>query len=200
MLSRPPRLAAAALLALAPLAAAAQETTSDDQQPQAPAPQAQENAPAAEAPAEQPQIREEAVHDDWTVYCFETRDLCFMRQVGQYQGQDIIEVRLVRREPQQTQRGTVEAVLEVRTPINVLLKPGVSLTIDQGETQQAMYHVCAPQGCVLQEGLPNALVNQFKRGITASFGIVPLSQGEPQRIEIPISLKGFTAAYESLEP
>ena len=157
---------------------------------------------AAAAPDGQPQANlvETATHGDWKIVCLNGEAPCVMRQVGMADGREIMEVSLRRIEPQQTQQGTVEAVMDVRVPLGVLLREGVAIQIDDGETQRAAYSICVPDGCLMREPLPNAFVNLMKAGITADISISIVRNGQNQQLTAPLSLSGFTAAFNSLEP
>jgi invasion protein IalB len=190
----------AALAAAAALTAGAAAAQQQDGQAQQQDGQAQ---PQAEAPAPSPspnQLVETATHGDWTIVCLNGDKPCVMRQTGQAEGQDVMEMTVRRIEAQQTQQGTVEAVMDVRVPLGVLLREGVSLRIDEGEAQRGAYTICVPDGCLMREPLPNNFINLLKKGATANVGMVLARNGQAQNLEVPISLNGFTAAYNSLEP
>ncbi|MGM0583741.1 MAG: invasion associated locus B family protein [Pseudomonadota bacterium] len=181
--------AAAAALTLTLGAVQAQEQQQQEQAGEAPVRQTQ-----------QPSVEVTATHGDWEVACVDGEAPCIMRQVGSTEGQEVMEVSLRRIEAQQTQQGTVEAVMDIRVPLGVLLREGVSIQIDDGEAQRGAFSICVPNGCLMREPLPNAFVTQLKRGITAKTSFALARNGESQRLEVPISLNGFTAAYDSLEP
>lgn len=165
--------------------------------------QEQQQEEAGEAPVrqtQQPNVEVTATHGDWEVACVDGEAPCIMRQVGSADGQEVMEVSLRRVEPQQTQQGTVEAVLDIRVPLGVLLREGLSIQIDDGETQRGAYSICVPNGCLMREPLPNAFVSELKGGATAKTGFALARNGDTQRLDVPISLNGFTAAYNSLEP
>lgn len=217
------RLAAmAALLAGAAMPALAQQTPSQapatDTTGQAPAAQ----APAAPAPAPQaqqapadanqpapaaqgqrpaaPQPQVVATHGDWSILCLNGQPPCIMRQIGyNADGRDIMEISIRRIEPQQTQQGTVEAVMDVRVPLGVLLREGVGVQIDTSKPQRGQYSICLNEGCLMREPLPNAMIASMKKGAAATFNFVaPQGQGM-SKMEAKISLSGFTAAYNALD-
>jgi invasion protein IalB len=175
--------ALAAALALSAGAAAAQDTSGQ-----------------AAVQGQQAELVETATHGDWKIVCLNGEPPCVMRQTGRAEGQDVMEVSVRRIEPQQTQQGTVEAVMDIRVPLGVLLREGVSIRIDQGEAQRGAYSICVPDGCLMREPLPNAFVNLLKAGAVANVGVAIMRNGQAQELAVPVSLSGFTAAFNSLEP
>ncbi len=187
------------------------------QQAQAPAqPAEQTQQPAAEAPAapaaeaqpqagasqqQQPQQVVTQTFEAWNIVCLNGEAPCVMRQAGATpDGKEIMEVSIRRIEPQQTQQGTVEAIMDVRVPLGVLLREGLSVQVDGSEAQRGAYTICVVDGCLMREPLPNAFLNQLKKGAGATFGFVAPQPSGPGRLEAKLSLNGFTAAYNALQP
>ncbi|MEC9434323.1 MAG: invasion associated locus B family protein [Pseudomonadota bacterium] len=170
----------------------------------APAQQAQPApAPAQPAPAQpqQPPQVVVATHRDWSIVCLNGDKPCIMRQIGKSaDGREVMDVSIRRIAPQQTQAGTVEAVLDVRVPLGILLREGLSMQIDSAEAQRAAYSICLGDGCLMREPLPNAVVANLKKGAVAKFGFVAPQNNAATKFDATISLTGFTAAYNSLEP
>ncbi|MEM1314352.1 MAG: invasion associated locus B family protein, partial [Pseudomonadota bacterium] len=177
-------------------AAAAEQPAAE--QPAADAEAAAAETPAASAPqpAQQPPALEVVRTDgDWTTACTtgEPRQ-CVMRQVGRMaSGEEILEMSIRRIEPQQTQQGTVEALINVRTPLGVLLREGLSIQIDSAQPQVGQFVLCAADGCLLREPLPNSLVDAMKKGAAAKLAFAVPQGNQAARIEADISLTGFTA-------
>lgn len=92
----------------------------------------------------------------------------------------------------------VVAVARIRTPLEVLLPPGVEIGVDGNPAGRVPYLACAPGFCVAEIQLRAKDVGVFKRGGQAQLGIVSL--GGTQPITLNVSLSGFTAAFDSLEP
>lgn len=182
-------LAAAAGLAFLALPAAAQQT--------APA----EAAPAAPAAPASPEVSVTRTDGDWQTVCAAQVDRCLIRQIGKTaDGREIMEMSVERIPPQQTQAGTVESVLVVRVPLGVLLNAGLTIQIDSSEAQKGAFAICTTEGCLLREGLPNALIEAFKKGATAKISFAVPAGQQAQQIDATISLRGFTAAYTNLKP
>jgi len=200
-----------AFRALAPLAVAlalaapATAQTSDDAAAE-PAPPASD-APAAAAPAGAPpgapRIETVRTEGDWQTACVVEAENgpCLMRQIGRTaSGQEVLEVTIRRIQPQQTQQGTVESILSIRVPIGVLLREGVSIQIDSAEPQRGAYVYCVEDGCLLQEPLPNSLVDAMKKGANAKVTFVIPQNGRPTPVDANVSLSGFTASFNGLPP
>lgn len=138
---------------------------------------------------------------DWQTVCRVGGSPCFIRQRGKAaDGQEVTEMSIRKVPPQQTEQGTVESVINVIVPLGVLLQQGLSIQIDAAEPQVGGFALCAPDGCVLREPLPNAMVEGFRRGVTAKISFAVPGAEAPQVISADISLRGFTAAYGALQP
>jgi len=91
---------------------------------------------------------------------------------------------------------TATAVLDVITPLGVVLTEGLSISIDGDRKESAPFQVCTEQGCLVREPVDDELIARLKRGNKAAVSVIAASQGEVSSI---ISLKGFTKAYDSLK-
>lgn len=84
----------------------------------------------------------------------------------------------------------------VFAPLGVMLQPGVVVTIDGQRAITLGYEQCAanPAICIAQADATQALIDQMKRG-----GQMTLTISAPQRpsIPLPVSLRGFTRAFDS---
>ena len=86
-------------------------------------------------------------------------------------------------------------LLRVLAPLGVLLPQGLGLKIDKNDIGRAGFVRCLPNGCVAEVVLDEKLVGQLKSGQQATFIIF---QTPEQGIGIPMSLAGFSAAYDKL--
>ena len=84
-------------------------------------------------------------------------------------------------------------ILQVSVPSARSIGPGISIAIDGGKSQQLPFSVCMPDKCVAQVPLTDALVSSFKRGGEAVFTSVNFQRASNP---IPVSLKGFTDAFD----
>lgn len=89
-------------------------------------------------------------------------------------------------------------VLSITVPIGVLLEPGIQLTVDDGEAANAPYVICDPTFCYSESNVDPSFVNTLKAGgeLTVSFLIPDFENGGAQQLDLPITLIGFTAAYD----
>ena len=138
------------------------------------------------------------VFQDWTVRC-ETdpqnaaASRCYIVQavvVGE-QRQRIMLMAVAYPPGQETPLAT--AIL----PLGTDLRPGIELAIDDGEPKRYPFSVCMPDGCQAHILLDDALMAAFKKG---SGGSVAFRRPPERRtLKVPFSLKGFTAAVNSLK-
>jgi len=201
------------LLACAALAmpgvALAQDTVEEDAAEQAAEPtetEAAEEAPALDPAlealqADQPEGGETylaATHRDWQVLCTrfegEEAEFCEMYQLLETEDGPIAEF-------------TVQALPEVAgfpagvtitTPLETFLLPGVAFRVDAAQPRQEPFFVCTVTGCIARLGLQQAEVTAMQRGAAATVTIAA-AVAPDQPIEIPVSLMGFTAAFEDLQ-
>jgi len=78
-------------------------------------------------------------------------------------------------------------------PLGVHLPSGITLKIDDGQAYQLVIEVCLPNGCRVRFGFDQNFLDLFKRG---NSGTVSFVGGNRQPLNVPISLKGFTAALK----
>lgn len=199
------RLTSIALLAAwAALPAAAQDGAAETPAADAPAAEvpaaAEPAAPApeiADAPGEtlgQPYVAD--VAGDWQIECLRTTleaDPCRMVQMLLDQGNPAVRVEVVNL----PQGGPAPAVATFYTPLETLLSEQLSLSVDGGRESKHMFNYCSPQFCVAQIPFAPDAVTAFKRGNRAQAMIVPL-RAPDQKVELVMSLSGFTAAYDKL--
>lgn len=192
-------LSIAALIALAG-PAAAQDTAAGD------APAA--DAPTAEAPAAAtgaPETYVDEVFSDWQRECVrlpegaEGSDPCRMAQIITDAEQKPVGKIAVGRQPEGSQ-AVASAELALPLDLGILLPQGLSVGVDQGLTKQYDFYMCMQSGCIARLLFTQEDVLAFKAGETMNLSLVAFLPPDRQatRIQIPVSLKGFTAAYDSL--
>ena len=161
---------------------------------------AQEDANPQSEPAQapEPQIGQPYLgsnEKDWDVICIKTdqeTDPCEMRQLVLDQNKDpMIEITLERIAGQQ---GAV-AGATVIVPLETVLTVPLTLSIDGNKGKQYPYTFCNSVGCIARIGLAQSDVDAMKRGKTAELSLSHLTVSD-RLVTIPISLTGFTAAYE----
>lgn len=164
----------------------------------APAPAAPA-APAATGTADPaaPEVMEvvRATFGDWEVRCAPTGNDCFMYQLAKDAGQNPVAEVSILKLPAQAE---ATAGVTIVTPLGTLLPPGIGLQVDTGDRRAYPFGWCSPVGCFARFGLDDASLAALKRGKRAKLSVA--SVGAPDRpIVLDVSLKGFTAAYDSLE-
>lgn len=138
-----------------------------------------------------------ATHGAWEVRCLEGTNTCAMSQVGKTaDGKRALLVTLQRVAGAKAQDGKpIAAAMTVQTPLGVLIPYGLRLKIDGDKVVPLPLTRCIQAGCVSQAPMLAEAVTKMKRGSKAVFGY--FLQNETL---VNVSLSGFTAAYDSLEP
>jgi invasion protein IalB len=192
----------ALLLALAGPAAAqdAEAPETADAPEAAEAPAAPEAPMAATAGEDATYIDE--VFTDWQRECLRTEtgeDPCRMAQVLFDAEQTPVGKLAIGR---QAPGSPAVAVGELALPVDlgILLPQGLMIGVDRGLSKQYDFYMCLPDGCIARLLFGPDDVAAFKAGEVMNLGLVAFlpPDREPTRIVIPVSLKGFTAAYDSL--
>lgn len=91
---------------------------------------------------------------------------------------------------------------EVLLPLDlgILLSQGLSLGVDQGLTKKYNFYLCLQSGCTARLLFSNDDIAAFKAGDKMKLGLVAFlpPDRKAMQISIPVSLKGFTKAYDSI--
>ncbi|PID35237.1 MAG: invasion-associated locus B family protein [Rhodobacterales bacterium] len=136
-------------------------------------------------------------HGDWERRCVfnpEGVEPCQMYQLlKDTDGTPVAEFNLMRL----PKGGQAVAGANFIAPLETLLTENLTLTVDSGGGKKYAFRLCTKQGCVVQMGLTAADVAAMKAGNVATATIVPAIAPD-QRVNLPISLTGFTAAYDAL--
>lgn len=88
-----------------------------------------------------------------------------------------------------------EPVMFAMTPLGVDLPVGVGLKVDEGPQLGVPYTVCQRIGCRAAIPVTQPLLTSLKGGSTLKVSY----SYRGRRIDVPVSLNGFTAAYKALE-
>lgn len=163
-------------------------------------------APAAQtntqAPAQPPRPSggdvQRTTYRSWEVACLADNSNCAMAQIGNdASGNPVLEM-VLRKLPEPLEAGDeiAIAVLDVITPLGVVLTEGLALKIDGGQDAIAPFQVCTEQGCLVREPVAEDLINRLKQGSNAVITVIAANQGV---VTSTISLSGFTAAFNSLQ-
>ena len=86
-----------------------------------------------------------------------------------------------------------EALALYGTPAVEILRKA----IDDGEPKRYPFSVCLPDGCQAHILIDDAMMAAFKKGVEGSVAFLRPPERRP--IKVPFSLKGFTAAVNSLK-
>lgn len=89
-----------------------------------------------------------------------------------------------------------EMALTMLTPFGLLLDRGVRLRVDKGKSFALRFRTCLAQGCVVRGRLDGKKTRQLRKGKILNVETVEAA-GETV-FRVPVSLKGFTAAYRRL--
>lgn len=184
--------AAAALAVGVPLAYAQQSQPA----PAQPAPQ-QPGAP--QAGAAQPEVElSERQFQDWMVRCgrpdAQGPEVCEMQQQQVDSEDRTVMAVAVGRVP-----GTSNVGLLILLPLGILLPAGVTMQIDGGAEVPLQVERCEREGCRIERIVEPDLLNRLKAGTKATVFFQAVDpQGKRQRLGVPISLLGFTAALNEV--
>ena len=84
-------------------------------------------------------------------------------------------------------------IFQITVPSGRMVPPGIGLQIDGGQARKVDYMICLPDRCIGEVPLTDDLINSFKRGQQLTLTSVNF-QNQPN--PIPVSLQGFTAAFD----
>jgi invasion protein IalB len=206
------RLAAGALTAALGLGAAdvlGQQAQEAPPGPAAPPQQGapQQGAPQQETPQQAPAPEGAAPPDvemterrfqDWVVRCGRPRgqdaEVCEMQQ-QQIDNEDrTVMAVAVGKVP-----GSSDVGLLILLPLGILLPAGVTMQIDSGAAMPLEVERCERQGCRIERLIEPDLLSRLKGGTKATVFFEAFDpQGKRQRLGVPISLLGFTAALNEV--
>ncbi|MCK0143574.1 invasion associated locus B family protein [Aliiroseovarius sp. F20344] len=93
--------------------------------------------------------------------------------------------------------GQAIAGATVVVPLETLLTQQLTISVDGAQGRRYPFRFCTQQGCVANIGFTAAEVTGFKNGAKATVSIVPAAAPD-QRVNLTMSLSGFTAGYDEL--
>lgn len=138
---------------------------------------------------------EKTQYNDWTVRCLQSASpkKCEMTQLvsNPASGTSVMRV-IMGYSPQANNPAMVFVV-----PLGTRLAPGMQISIDGGKPIRIPFQVCLRKGCRAALPLKPSLLSSFKNGVTAQVSIIG-PRGE--RIDLDVSLMGFTAASNAIAP
>lgn len=137
--------------------------------------------------------------EDWTLRCGKANEQApeacemFQQHVSQETDKVVLHT-AVGKLPNNDSPG-----LLIVLPLGISLPPGVFVRIDEGEAQAVPIERCTPDGCRVELLLDTAFLNQLKSGTTMTVVFhVYDQQGQRDRVGVPVSLLGFTAALNQV--
>ena len=83
----------------------------------------------------------------------------------------------------------------LRVPLGIYLPAGLTLEFPGAKAVRIVLEICAPNGCVGAAAMTAELLDAMRKG---ERGKVALQDNRRRTINIPISLKGFTAGFAAL--
>ncbi|MFD2189484.1 invasion associated locus B family protein [Pistricoccus aurantiacus] len=89
------------------------------------------------------------------------------------------------------------AAMVFMLPLGVGLAPGLQLKVDDNQPVSFPYQICVDQGCRADLPIEPALLEQMRSGGTATLS---LAGPKGERLDLDISLSGFTAASKRIAP
>ncbi len=103
-------------------------------------------------------------------------------------GVNIVTLSLIEIEGENERRA-----FQIFVPTGRSLPPGIQIQVDGKRSAVVPYLHCRPQGCTAEVPLDDKLVEVFKKGGRVDVTTISF-QGQQQAV--PVTLKGFTAAYD----
>ena len=178
-------------------AAPAAGETGDQAADAAPAQQGSQPAPAASREAAQVgQAYVDSMQGDWTLRCIkapEGSDPCELYQLLEDdKGNSVAEFSII------PLSGKAAAGATIVAPLETDLVTGLGFKVDTGKVLGYPFNFCAPIGCIARIGFTQAEVDALKRGKSAMVTLLPYGAEPEQKVDLPLSLTGFTAGMEAV--
>nr|WP_284326214.1 invasion associated locus B family protein [Cypionkella aquatica] len=153
--------------------------------------------PLTQADAAEGQIYQLATFDDWSQRCTKMKDgsdPCELYQLlKDGEGTNVAEISMFALPA----GGKAAAGATIIAPLETLLTANLVVGIDAAKPKVYPFTFCAQLGCVARIGFTADEVAQFKKGTKATITIVPAAAPD-QKVELAVTLKGFTAGYDAV--
>lgn len=138
---------------------------------------------------------------DWVVSCVTLQAteatpapgrICEMRQeLRQAEGNQLVLAIVL----QQAQIEAAGASFTLVAPFGLLLSEPITIDVEDARLTEVAYQTCLPRGCIATTQVDQAAVDRMAAGATA---IVGMATTEGQVLSVPVSLAGFTGAWNRL--
>ncbi|MFY0624393.1 MAG: invasion associated locus B family protein [Pelagimonas sp.] len=134
---------------------------------------------------------------DWKLQCVEVEsaeeDVCQMYQLlTTAEGASVAEVSIF----QLKDAGQAVAGGTFVVPLETLLTQKLRISVDGSKARIYDYSFCNQIGCYARVGFTQEDINRFKAGAKATVTLIP-ALAPDQKVELNMSLTGFTAAFEA---
>lgn len=86
----------------------------------------------------------------------------------------------------------------IATPLETMLTDGVTLKVDSAEAHTIPFKFCDQLGCYANFAMSKADLDALKKGNKIAMTVVPAAAPD-KKVDLEISLKGFTAAFTEAE-
>ena len=133
---------------------------------------------------------------DWDLRCIkgevEADEPCQMYQLmSDAEGTPVAEISIFRL----PEGGRAVAGATIIVPLETSLPQQLTMQVDGGSARRYPYSFCNTIGCFSRVGLVAEEIASFRRGNAASLTIVP-ALAPDQKVELTMSLSGFTASFD----
>lgn len=134
-------------------------------------------------------------HGDWDVVCGDKG--CSMFQNGlDSAGKRVLIIGLTKlATPQKSGERTFVSRMEISAPLGVFLPGGVSVSIDGKKPLRIPFERCLREVCQAGPLVQQPVIDQMKAGNAVT---ITVFRNRGDKVEIKVSLKGFTAGYDSM--
>lgn len=146
----------------------------------------------------EPQVGQTYIQEkngDWEMRCIRAEDgddPCQMYQLmTDSEGTPVAEISIFRL----PEGGRAVAGATIIVPLETSLPEQLTMQVDAGQARRYPFAFCNTVGCYSRVGLVQEEVTAFRRGNAASVTIVP-ALAPDQKVELTMSLSGFTASYD----
>jgi invasion protein IalB len=141
------------------------------------------------------QAADENAYGAWTVRCEEVdsdgQPECIMYQnlVMRTGGQPVLQLSVGFAPPDN------QPMVVLNLPLGIYLPPGIGIRIDEAPPARFPVERCDPDGCQAVMKLRDTTVEQLRQGSKLE---IEFHDGERQPLEMPLSLDGFSAAFDAV--
>ncbi|MFL4471143.1 invasion associated locus B family protein [Tateyamaria armeniaca] len=182
---------------LLPAALLAQETETETPESETPAPSIEDQLSLGED-ASAPQVGQTytaETNGDWAVRCIKAEEgveePCQMYQLmSDSEGTPVAEISIFRL----PEGGRAVAGATIVVPLETSLPQQLTMQVDSNAARRYPFSFCNTIGCYSRVGLVAEEIAAFRAGNAATLTIVP-ALAPDQKVELTMSLSGFTASY-----